>query len=80
MAQPPPGTVEHPRHVFAELREQFGAARLDFQFAEEIEYQGAGAPDFSLTNVLVNLPHIVLAGIALAFGFGKSPSRVRSAA
>ena len=42
--------------------------------------QGAGAPDFSLTNVLVNLPHIVLAGIALAFGFGKSPSRVRSAA
>lgn len=42
--------------------------------------KGLGAADFSLTNVLVNLPHIVLAGIALVFGFRKSPSPARSAA
>jgi len=42
--------------------------------------QGVGTPDFSLTNFLVNLPHIVLAGIALVFGFRKSPPPARSAA
>jgi hypothetical protein len=42
--------------------------------------QGMGTPDFSLTNVLVNLPYIVLAGIALVFGFRKSPPPARSAA
>jgi len=39
-----------------------------------------GTPDFSFTNFLVNLPHIVLAGIALVFGFRKSPPPARSAA
>lgn len=42
--------------------------------------KGMGAPDFSLTNVLINLPHIVLAGIALVVGFRKSPALARSAA
>ena len=42
--------------------------------------QGVGTPDFSPTNFLVNLPHIVLAGIALVFGFRKSPPPARSAA
>ena len=41
---------------------------------------GMGAPDFSVKNFLVNLPHIVLAGIALVYGFRKSPALVRSAA
>jgi hypothetical protein len=31
--------------------------------------QGPGAPDFSLTNWALNMPHIVLAGIALWIGF-----------
>ena len=31
--------------------------------------QGPGAPDFGTTNILVNLPHIVLAGLALVIGF-----------
>ena len=35
--------------------------------------QGVGTPDFSLTNFLVNLPQVVLAGIALVFGFRKGP-------
>jgi len=30
--------------------------------------QGRGAADFSVTNVLINLPHIVLAGLALVIG------------
>lgn len=34
--------------------------------------QGTGTPDFSLTNVAINLPHIVIAGIALVIGFRKS--------
>jgi hypothetical protein len=39
--------------------------------------QGPGRLDFGLTNVLINLPHIVLAGIALAAGFsGTGRSRV----
>jgi len=42
--------------------------------------QGVGTPDFSPTNFLVNVPHIVLAGIALVFGFRKSPPPARSAA
>jgi len=32
-----------------------------------------GTPDFSLANFLVNLPHVVLAAIALVFGFRKGP-------
>ena len=35
--------------------------------------QGVGTPDFSRTNFLVNLPHVVLAAIALVFGFRKDP-------
>src|SRR5439155_1032323 len=42
--------------------------------------QGVGTPDFSVKNFLVNLPHIVLAGIALVFGLRKSPTPARSAA
>jgi hypothetical protein len=34
--------------------------------------QGPGPADFGLRNVLINLPHIVLAGIALAVGFSKA--------
>ena len=30
--------------------------------------QGRGAADLSVTNVLINLPHIVLAGLALVIG------------
>ena len=30
--------------------------------------QGRGAADFSVTNVLINLPHIALAGLALVIG------------
>lgn len=33
---------------------------------------GRGAPDFSLTNLAVNFPHIVIAGIALVIGFRKA--------
>jgi hypothetical protein len=32
---------------------------------------GPGAPDFSLTNWALNLPHIVLATLALWIGFRK---------
>jgi len=42
--------------------------------------QGMGTPDFSAKNSAVNLPHIVLAGIALVFGLRKSPTLARSAA
>jgi len=42
--------------------------------------QGMGTPDFSGKNFAVNLPHIVLAGIALVFGFRKSLTPARSAA
>jgi hypothetical protein len=42
--------------------------------------QGAGAPDFSLTNWALNLPHIILSGIALVVGFMKpAPSGRRYA-
>lgn len=34
--------------------------------------QGPGPADFGLRNVRINLPHIVLAGIALAVGFSKA--------
>jgi hypothetical protein len=40
--------------------------------------RGPGAPDLGWTNVLVNLPHIVIAGVALVVGFGK-PSAPRLA-
>jgi hypothetical protein len=41
--------------------------------------QGIGSPDFSLTNWLLNLPHIVLATLALVIGIRK-PGEGRSAA
>jgi hypothetical protein len=42
--------------------------------------QGPGPADFSLTNWAVNMPHIVLAGLALAIGFGLIGSRGRRGA
>lgn len=33
--------------------------------------QGAGPADFSLTNWAINLPHIILASLALWIGFGR---------
>ena len=33
---------------------------------------GLGSPDFGLTNIAINFPHIVIAGIALVVGFGTS--------
>ncbi len=42
--------------------------------------RGMGTPDFSAKNFAVNLPHIVLAGIALVFGLRKGPAPARSAA
>ena len=33
--------------------------------------RGPNGPDFSLTNWALNLPHIILAGIALVIGFRK---------
>jgi hypothetical protein len=40
---------------------------------------GPGAPDFGLTNWLLNLPHIVLATLALVIGFVR-PGEPRGAA
>ena len=40
--------------------------------------QGPGRPDFGLTNWALNLPHIILSGIALVIGFRKSPAPVGS--
>jgi hypothetical protein len=40
--------------------------------------QGPGAADFSVTSWLLNLPHIVIAGVALVIGFMKAPSARRS--
>lgn len=34
--------------------------------------RGRGAPDFSLANLAINFPHIVIAGIAVVIGFRKS--------
>jgi hypothetical protein len=39
--------------------------------------QGPGSPDFGLTNWALNLPHIILSGIALVIGFKKSPAPTR---
>ena len=33
--------------------------------------QGPGRPDFGLTNWALNLPHIILSGIALVIGFKR---------
>ena len=44
--------------------------------------QGPGAPDFGVTNWALNLPHIIISGIALVIGFSKPPraaSRTRGA-
>jgi hypothetical protein len=35
---------------------------------------GPGSPDFSLTNWALNLPHIILSGIALVIGFMNAPA------
>ena len=35
--------------------------------------QGPGGPDFGLTNWALNLPHILIAGIAIIVGFGYWP-------
>lgn len=40
--------------------------------------QGPGSPDFGLTNWALNLPHIILSGIALVIGFRKAPSTLAS--
>jgi hypothetical protein len=36
--------------------------------------QGAGAPDLGLTNLAINLPHVVIAAIALVIGFRPQPA------
>jgi len=36
--------------------------------------QGMGTPDFSMTNLEINLPHIVISGFALVVGFRKNPA------
>lgn len=33
--------------------------------------RGPGAPDFGLTNIAVNAPHVVIAGVALVIGFSR---------
>lgn len=38
---------------------------LDFS----IFIQGLGTPDFGLTNLLINLPHILIAAVMIAIGF-----------
>jgi hypothetical protein len=40
--------------------------------------QGPGSPDFGLTNWALNLPHIILSGIALVIGFRTSPAPMGS--
>ncbi len=35
--------------------------------------QGPGGPDFGVTNWALNLPHIIISGIALVIGFGTPP-------
>jgi hypothetical protein len=39
--------------------------------------QGPGSPDFGLTNWALNLPHIILSGIALIIGFRKTAPESR---
>ena len=39
--------------------------------------QGPGAPDFSVSNWAINMPHIVLASLALWIGFRQWPDDVR---
>jgi hypothetical protein len=41
--------------------------------------QGPGAPDFSMTNWALNMPHIVLSGLALWIGFQKPDAPLRRA-
>jgi hypothetical protein len=36
--------------------------------------QGLGAPDFGMTNWALNLPHIIISGVALVIGFRKTRS------
>jgi Domain of unknown function (DUF4383) len=40
---------------------------------------GPGSPDFTLTNWALNMPHIILAGIALWIGFRRWDSELRPA-
>jgi hypothetical protein len=37
--------------------------------------QGPLGPDLGLTNWALNLPHIIISGVALIIGFSKLPSR-----
>lgn len=39
--------------------------------------QGPGAPDFGMTNWALNLPHIVLSGLALIVGFRRKADAPR---
>ena len=41
--------------------------------------QGIGGPDFSLTNWALNMPHIVLASLALWIGISKPGERAQPA-
>ncbi|MCA1559753.1 MAG: hypothetical protein LC753_00485 [Acidobacteria bacterium] len=36
--------------------------------------QGPGRPDFGMTNWALNLPHVIISGIALVIGFMKAPA------
>ena len=36
--------------------------------------QGLGSPDFGITNWALNLPHIIISGLALVIGFRKTRS------
>jgi hypothetical protein len=36
--------------------------------------QGPAGPDFGITNWALNLPHVIISGIALAVGFMKPPT------
>jgi len=42
--------------------------------------QGPAGPDFSMTNWALNIPHIIISGLALVIGFQKPAPRRRFAA
>jgi len=41
--------------------------------------QGPAGPDFSMTNWALNLPHVIISGLALVIGFAKPAQRRRYA-
>jgi hypothetical protein len=41
--------------------------------------QGPGGPDFSVTNWALNLPHIILSGLAIVIGFKAPDARLQRA-